>query len=188
MTFGIVTAAIAFVLALLVMIGRRRPTSATAAWMDTEQMPQELRSAQLVLSERHVSIRLPIAIHGDPDQVYRTQDGRLLVVDTKTRFRAKVRSKDIVQLSLYAFMLRRGAVPAATRSLHDVYGYIRFKTPAGVTYTKVNLLRDGDILRLHRRYSDLRAARAAGVKFNPAKARCGYCDRRKVCKQSKAAA
>lgn len=174
----------------IAVIAARRPSlrNAREQWLDGERMPRELRDATLVGSEISLRIRVPVALHGDADQVYRTADGRVIVVDTKARMFAKVYPRDIVQVSVYAFMLKRGALPAAASALHEAYGYMRLKTPVGVSYERVRLLRDQDVLVLYQRYQALRARRGVAPKFSPSEKRCSYCERRRVCPRSLAVA
>lgn len=188
-SFGLLLTALALCAAIAVIAARRpAPRGAREQWLDGEHMPRELRDATLVASERSLRIRVPVALHGDPDQVYRTAEGRMIVVDTKARLYGKVYPRDIVQVSVYAFMLKRGALPVATSALHETYGYVRLKSPAGVRYERVRLLRDQEVLVLYQRYQDLRARQGAPAQFSPTEKRCSYCDRRRVCPRSLAAA
>ncbi|ETS31972.1 hypothetical protein PTE_01728 [Photorhabdus khanii NC19] len=51
---------------------RKRGIGDTWAWWKSENMPPELRSATLFLSEQDVSTTLPVPMHGRVDQVYQT--------------------------------------------------------------------------------------------------------------------
>lgn len=57
---------------------RKRGLGDTWAWWKSENMPYELRSATLFLSEQDVSTTLPVPMHGRVDQVYQTKGGVLI--------------------------------------------------------------------------------------------------------------
>lgn len=57
---------------------RKRGIGDTWAWWKSENMPPELRSATLFLSEQDVSTTLPVPMHGRVDQVYQTKRGILI--------------------------------------------------------------------------------------------------------------
>ncbi|MBE2295880.1 MAG: hypothetical protein IAF00_13065 [Phycisphaerales bacterium] len=125
-SLGIALAVIVLVAVALIGARLRRP-SRREAWLRQENMPEDLRSAKLVASERSYRCEKPVALSGRPDQVYRLSDGMLVVVDTKRRQRSQVYAADIAQLSIYRVLLsaqkafqpqtfaehsRRRAVPA----------------------------------------------------------------------------
>ena len=76
-----------------------------AAFFDREGMPDDLLLARLVLSEERLICDHPIPLSGRPDQVYRTDDNQLIIVDSKTRKRTKVYDKDRAQLSGYKVVI-----------------------------------------------------------------------------------
>lgn len=115
-------------------------------WFHNERMPRILRSAQLVLNETSISTQQPFRLHGQVDQAFRTRNGQLVLVDTKTRNEHVVRSEDITQLSLYAFILRVNG----ERKLAP-YGYVRTVVSShsnnrSVYYHKVPLMSNRRVL------------------------------------------
>lgn len=64
---------------------RKRGIGDTWAWWKSENMPYELRSATLFLSEQDISTTQPVPMHGRVDQVYQTKNGVLIPLDTKLR-------------------------------------------------------------------------------------------------------
>lgn len=77
-------------------------------WLAEENMPRELRNAQLVLNETEIKGRNGRKMR--VDQVFELPGGELVVVDTKTRRRHEIRQADIEQVKRYRAALR------------DVYG------------------------------------------------------------------
>jgi len=115
-------------------------------WMAFEEhMPDELRQATLMMSETPVWWNHPIPLYGTPDQVYRLEDNRFVVVDTKTRLRMYPR--DIVQLSAYRLLLagRSGLRPWEPRPAD--HAYVRCDRN-GVRYQRVGLLSARDLIAL----------------------------------------
>lgn len=121
-----------------------------AAWLAIEALPRELRTAVLHLSETPISTKVPIALNGIPDQVYRTWRGKLVVVDTKCRLTGKVVGKDILQLSVYRVILRHcQPLPVAN------HGYIRLVYTGKngqrvVSYQRVRLCSESRVVLLCR--------------------------------------
>lgn len=77
-------------------------------WLAEENMPRELRNAQLVLNETEIKGRNGRKMR--VDQVFELPGGELVVVDTKTRRRHEICQADIEQVKRYRAALR------------DVYG------------------------------------------------------------------
>ena len=137
-------------------------------------MPEELRAARLLASERRFRCERPVALSGAPDQVYRLADGRVVVVDTKRRPRAAVYEADVAQLSIYRVLL--GAQKAYRDQEIAGYGYVRLATAEGVVYRRVELWDRDRVVALHRRYWALREGRtpAAGAPAAGLCRRCGH--------------
>lgn len=129
-------------------------------WWRQENMPTELRRAALYLCEEDISTRTPVALHGRPDQVYRTADNTLVLLDTKARKAHRVFPSDIIQLSVYRVILAHSQ-PLAVAP----HGYIRtvVQTTQGeeVRYHKTMLLSTREIIALHRQYNAIRQAAVA---------------------------
>lgn len=109
-------------------------------WLLVESMPEELRAAKLVASEKYFSTPYPRKMHGTVDQLYRLIDKRHALVDSKTRDRHIVYKKDIVQLSVYKVILERNGLKMAD------YAYFRVVTSKGVKYIKQSLLTEEETI------------------------------------------
>lgn len=117
-------------------------------------LPHILDGAVCVLNERDIRCLHPIALHGKPDQLFRTKDGLYVLVDTKKRDQCRVFTCDQVQLSVYAFILRRQG--------HIIHpdGFIRIPFDDGrVAFLPVKLLSDETILKLHKQFLDIKSGR-----------------------------
>ena len=174
---GMALAVIVLVAVALIGARLRRP-SRREAWLRQENMPEILRTAKLVASERFYRCEKPVALSGRPDQVYRLSNGTLVVVDTKRRQRSQVYDADVAQLSIYRVLL--SAQKAFQRQPFAEYGYVRLVTPEGVQYQRVDLWDTAQVVDLHRRYWALRDQR---VKPSGAEAAglCRQCGHRQRC-------
>jgi hypothetical protein len=124
------------------------------AWK--ENLPDQLIGAQVVLSESDVATTLPVPMHGRVDQVF-FANGWLVPVDTKTRKVARVFLKDVIQLSVYAFILARISTQLFGRAVPvSSTGYVRFVSGRNVQYVAVRLLNSSQIIGLWNRYWELR--------------------------------
>ncbi|MEL6278277.1 MAG: PD-(D/E)XK nuclease family protein [Pseudomonadota bacterium] len=143
-----------------------------------EERPAELRGAKLLLNERLIQISNPIPLSGRPDQVWRTRDGVLVLIDTKTRRTPRVYEYDRVQLSAYAMLLRHSWV----KRRGDVapYGFIRFKSENGVRFVRVLLYDDEHIFDLYDRFQDVARSSSKAV-ANPSRALCAGCGHAEGC-------
>ncbi|WP_249554615.1 hypothetical protein [Shewanella sp. 8A] len=149
---------------------RKRGIGDTWAWWKSENMPPELRSATLFLSEQDVSTTLPVPMHGRVDQVYQTKRGILIPLDTKLRQINHIYESDIIQLSVYQVILsHKYKVPVAK------YGYVRtvVETADGdkVRYIKTTLLSEKEVVKLWHRYQSIRSGQvkpscSCGGKFH----------------------
>lgn len=107
-------------------------------WIIAENMPQELRDAKLIASEKYYSTARPRKMHGVVDQLYRLASKKTVIVDSKTRGKWVVYKKDIVQLSVYCLILKRKGYEVSD------YAYFRVVTPKGIKYIKEYLLGEED--------------------------------------------
>lgn len=142
-------------------------------------MPVELRTARLEASERDFVARIdgnPVPVR--PDQIYRTADGRLVPVDSKTRSGARVFPSDVIEVSVQRLALAQDPRFTGNARVAD-YGYVRLARggrngrPA---YKRIELMTEDDLTQLYRRYQDVVAGRLSPVcQTNPrACAGCGY--------------
>lgn len=124
------------------------------AWQ--EILPEPLSGARLVLSESDIGTTLPVPMHGRVDQVFYSR-GWLIPVDTKTRKHPRVFVKDIIQLSVYAFILSRISARLFGRSIPvSSSGYVRCVNGKKVQYIAVNLLSGSQVIALWNRYWELK--------------------------------
>lgn len=135
---------------------RRRGIGDAWGWWETENMPHELRTATLFLSEQDIATSLPVQMHGRVDQVYKTKRGVLIPLDTKSRPMTRVYESDIIQISVYRIiLLHQYNVPVAN------YGYVRTVTETStgerVRYIKTKLLSERQVVKLWRRYQSIRS-------------------------------
>lgn len=79
---------------------RKRGIGDTWAWWKSENMPYELRSATLFLSEQDISTTQPVPMHGRVDQVYKAKNGVLIPLDTKLRQVNHIYESDIISSRL----------------------------------------------------------------------------------------
>lgn len=116
-------------------------------------IPKELLNGRLISSEKHIACSKPRKMHGTPDRVYKNTFRQLLPVDIKTRQSQKIHQTDIVQLSVYAQILKnKGAIAP--------YGYIRFDSSSQAPrYTKVNLLSTKEVCRRYDRHKNIVAGK-----------------------------
>jgi len=108
-------------------------------------MPEELRRATLMMSETPVAWNHPIPLFGTPDQVYRLEDGRFVIVDTKTRQR--VYPRDIVQMSAYRLLLASRSRLRPWEPQPVDHAWVRCDRD-GVRYQRVGLLSARDVIAL----------------------------------------
>ncbi len=136
------TGALLLVIFLIRKIKHRR-------WINKENLPREIWSASLWGSEKSIHCTRPIKLHGKVDQVYQKKDGTLIVTDAKFRAIDRIYKSDIVQLSVYRVILRNSGFMARLfpRKVAK-YGYIRLQVSNKISYKRVKLLTEKDIVLL----------------------------------------
>ncbi|MBB3267662.1 hypothetical protein FHW79_005327 [Azospirillum sp. OGB3] len=143
---------------------REREDADRLLWLRRENMPAELARGRLVLSEEEVRTNLPVPLLGRPDQVFMSDAGLLVPVDTKTRRLPRVFLSDIVQLSVYGTILNFTTDPRVAGQDVAAYGYIRMPTLYGVVWARVALLKPSAVVELwadHWRRNEAPTAQAA---------------------------
>jgi len=121
-------------------------------WFRMENMPDELKTAELVMAEEMFYTQKPIPLSLKPDQIYLTKDNWLVPVDTKTRYHREVTMKDIIQISYYKMGMRytwekRFSDNKGKKHKIAPYGYIRLaKESCRPIYVKVKLLSDDQLM------------------------------------------
>jgi hypothetical protein len=144
-------------------------------------LPGELKGARLVLCEPkdNLYVTAPFNMHGKPDEVYGVGN-RLVVLDTKERNFAKVYDDDVVKLSMYASILRNHKDYRQYVSSTHAYLRIVNRQSRKVSFAKVDLLNDAQLLRLKQK----RDAVVSG-QVSPSTSRnknfCKGCAQRKAC-------
>jgi len=178
-----------FLAALLVLAGglayfragRDLRDDASRSYQEDEfrWMPDELRSATLSQSEKQSYVDLAGArIPVRPDQVYRTSDGRLIPVETKTRRGTGVFLYDVIELSVQRLAVAKSAGANAAH-----YGYVRIKDRQGnrrPTYKRVDLLHEGQLTALYHRYLGVVSGQITPTSQDNPNA-CKGCSYRSVC-------
>ncbi|MEO1658325.1 MAG: PD-(D/E)XK nuclease family protein [Pseudomonadota bacterium] len=166
----IITALVALMLAILALRGGERSSDAL--------LPPELQGATLWASEKTIIRQKPVHIRGRPDEVW-LKDGRRTIIETKSR-EGRVFAGDRMQLAAYAYLLRGdGGPPVAP------FAYVRF-TGGELSFSKVRLKPDEDVIAAHRKLSALKAGKAQPG-FSRQAALCAGCGHRERCASPKAA-
>lgn len=115
-----------------------------------DALPDILARAECIMNEADIRTQLPVPLHGRVDQVFRLDDGRLLILDTKTRSRPNAYPSDIVQISVYALILKYRGHRVSSVAL------LRFPNVSGVpVYLPVRLYPEDKIIALYHRYIHL---------------------------------
>ncbi|WP_432784862.1 PD-(D/E)XK nuclease family protein [Oligella sp. MSHR50489EDL] len=119
--------------------------------IEGENLPEIFQQSTLFLNEEDISCQKPLNLYGRVDQVFKTPDGTLILLDTKTRPNHQLHSDDILQLSVYAMILKNGNYG---HPVHN-FGFIRTvvkKEPyqRTVKYFYVKLYSENEILEIQR--------------------------------------
>lgn len=122
-------------------------------------MPPELAQARLVFSERTLWADHPAPLVARVDQVYLTQEGVLVPVETKRRRWLRVYEADVIELSVQATVLANHP-EARRRGRTADYGWVRVARPGQrPTYLRTSLLSQRQVATLHERFFALHAGR-----------------------------
>lgn len=135
------------------------------AWREKESLPDALDDAVIFLNEEPLSTDTPVKLGGRVDQVFLAGDNLLIPVDTKLRQSKKAEESDVIQLSVYAVMLRQRY--GSQYRVSDI-GYVRIvsereldggETAQKIHYVPVALKSEAEVVELwHRHNSKLRTA------------------------------
>lgn len=152
------------------------------------RMPAELRTATLVASERDTAASIDGArVGARPDQVYRTAGSKLILVETKTRYRNVTYLSDVVELSVQRLAIDQSNKDPGT-AIAD-YAYVRIilrgRKPKP-TYKKVRLLTADQVTQVYRRYQAVVSGQIAPV-AQSRHAACKNCSQRANCSVASAA-
>lgn len=130
-----------------------------------------MRPGATVFMEKSFSIKSPIALSGRPDWVRRAEDGKTLVVyDFKTRAMHRTYKSDIIQLSVYAYILKqKGYAVSEQGVVRCMDGKGSFKD------IQVKLMSSAQIENLYKRYFYIQSNPEEAEK-NAHKALCLHCE------------
>ena len=160
-----------FVLWLLAWwLGRNRSFQAAE-----QGRPRCLKGATAVHIPHPLAMSRPLALHGEPDVVYRTPKGTLIIREDKSGFEHPL--ADRIQLSVYGSLLRHAPPEVLRGSTVEAFGLLRYGVPGEtpVRWKVVQLLTDQELARLVAAYRALPFERRPKPARDP-----GYC--RKVCR------
>lgn len=172
-----------YVVATLLLGQRGARDSAPASSQDEydrverSRMPAEIANARLVISEKVFYRPGPRPYAAKTDQGFLTQDGWLVLVETKTRRRMS--ASDLVQISAQALAIAQS--PKGGRWKVANWGYIRLAPVGGKPYyARVDLLHPTRIDQLWDRWLALKENRARPI-ARPKEYRCDNCELRRTC-------
>jgi hypothetical protein len=145
--------------------------------------PPEIANGTLVMSEQYLRCEVPRRLGARADQVYRTPEGMLVPVDTKTGYRRVVRREDLVELSVQAAVLRHSSSADRPTGRVAAWGYIRKVAPGrNPVYLRTPLLSDRELVDLYDRYWQVNAGATALPTLDPAN--CRHCPVATLCSGS----
>jgi hypothetical protein len=119
--------------------------------------PRELARAKLVYLEQLFRTSTPASFVAKVDQVYRRPNGRLILVELKTRSRHRTYLSDIIELSV-----QKVALEGATGEVVEPYAFVHVVAPdhsASSPYHRVALLEASQVVALERRREAILAGR-----------------------------
>ena len=126
----------------------------------------------LVGSEVRLSIRSDISVAGRVDQLWTIPNAGYLLVDTKNRSRAAVYDSDRLQLSIYAWLLRRSKRYGDKAIIET--GFVRIPEANGpAKFLPVSLMSDQETEAMI--YNAFFLARERQASNPPRCYRCGHC-------------
>lgn len=153
---GIAIAAALIVAAVVVvfLVGLSRPdpqTTADSYATELSRMPAEIANGRLVLSERRLSTNRPIPLIARVDQVFLVE-GRLVPVETKTRFLREVFDYDRIELGVQAVVLAHAKVPELRGYPVADYAFVRLVRPDGaVVYRRTSFPTEQQVVAMAER-------------------------------------
>lgn len=167
-------------------VGSGRADGAGYGEQERQFQPPEIANGTLVLSEQYLRCDVPRRLGARADQVYRTPEGMLVPVDTKTGYRRVVRREDLVELSVQAAVLRHSSSPDRPAGRVATWGYLRKVAPGrNPVYLRTPLLSDRELVDLYDRYWQVNAGARAIPTLDPAN--CRHCPVATSCVGSPAA-
>lgn len=146
---------LAFVAAVLFAWRRRGGLGAG----ELASRPRELEGAWLVYMEKQFRSRSPISLVARLDRAYRLPNGRIVLVELKTRWADRAYLSDIIQLSA-----QKLALESQTGEVVEPYAFVTVLQPTHRRRWqshRVMLLDAGQLLALARRREAILAGRVA---------------------------
>ena len=136
---------IIFIIFVLVVFTRK--TGAHVPSKGPKKKLDILSGSHCVMNETSIKTLTPVPLHGRVDQVFQLKDRRLLLVDTKAREKIRVYPSDIVQLSVYATILKNNGYELCP------FAYIRLPRESNkVVYLPVKLYSEKRVIALYYKY------------------------------------
>jgi hypothetical protein len=155
----------------------------TAAIHDKEQwLPEELRHATLAYSERRFVAHTPFSVGAVVDRGYRLRDGRVMLVEFKTRQTNKAFMSDIVELSV-----QRLAIEHSNAGRAADHGFVVVRNPKTLETIaiKVPLLEESHVDHLRRHHSRVVRGEITASKANDERI-CRECPFQRECRPGRA--
>lgn len=139
--------------------------------------PREVARSRLVYRERQFSISTPLKLVARVDRVYRLPNGRLVLMELKTRSSLRAYPSDVVQLSA-----QKVALEGATGEAVEPYAFVRVVSPSrsDAPPQRVALLDASQVAALQRRREAILAGRLAPG-YAPSARACRDCAFRSRC-------
>lgn len=143
----------------------------TPSWL-----PNDLRYAQLVGSEKKIVGYTPTRLSGVPDREYQTRDGRHIPLEFKRRSKPRAYLSDVIQLSTYRMIREANASKVAN------HGYVVVINPDTQKKVpiRVALLQTEAMMRLLDRYLGIKRG-AINPERTRHKSLCRQCEYRPEC-------
>jgi len=142
--------------------------------------PKELAGAVVVEPHTPLAMFEPFQLHGEPDVIYRTVGGTLVLREDKSGLAYPHPLAELIQISVYGAILRHNPPDSLRGCPVEPYGWVRHGIPGktATRWTKVRLFTDEELSRVIARYREIQAG-ATGRRTSDS----GYCQ--KVCRHFK---
>lgn len=139
------------------------------------ELPERLKSAAIWGKEKPLRLDDPVGLSAQLDEAFLTNDGVVVLSETKSRARPVIYNSDILQLSAYKMIIER-----QERKAVDRMGYVRLLTGEGNMYKPVRLLDEAEVIAAVRLHEDLSSGAYKGSKCGKAGV-CRSCAYKKEC-------
>ena len=165
--------------ALALLLAARRVWLFCIAAVDRAWLPGELKDAELVYSERSFRATRPLRLVARVDRAYRRLDGRIVLVELKTRTVARAYLSDVIELSA-----QRLALEAQTGERVDncAYVVVQVNRHAAKIPRMVRLLAREEVIALAKR-RDMILAGEVAPNCTRSTGLCVHCAFRRPCRR-----